>query len=92
MAWCKGDFGGLGGPVQIVAVPPSVVGRSAHQLAADSLSRCGLRTDRVSAIARRGMPAATCYKRRGDRICSSLVLVSQPYPGIEHWALSPWHA
>ena len=59
MAWCEGGYGGLGGPVEIVAALPSVVGRSAHRLAADSLSTCGLRTDRVSTIARRGMPAAT---------------------------------
>ena len=43
MAWCEGGYAGLGGPVEIVAALPSVVGRSAHRLAADSLSTCGLR-------------------------------------------------
>ncbi len=58
MAWYEGDYGGLGGPVAITARPSSLVGRSAVKLAADSLSRCGVPTDRVSAIARRGMPAS----------------------------------
>jgi nucleotide-binding universal stress UspA family protein len=62
MAWCEGDYGGLGGPVPIVAHPSSLVARSADKLAADSLSRCGVPTDRVSAVARRGMPASILIK------------------------------
>lgn len=58
MAWYEGDYGGLGGPVAITARPSSLVGRSAVKLAADSLSRCGVPTDRVTSIARRGMPAS----------------------------------
>jgi nucleotide-binding universal stress UspA family protein len=58
MAWCEGDYGELGGPVPILARPSTLVSRSADKLAADSLSRCGVPTDRVSAIARRGMPAS----------------------------------
>jgi nucleotide-binding universal stress UspA family protein len=58
MAWYEGDYGGLGGPVAIPAPPSSLVGPSADRLAADSLSRCGVPTDRVSAIARRGMPSS----------------------------------
>jgi nucleotide-binding universal stress UspA family protein len=57
MAWCEGDHDGLGGPVPIAARRPALVSRSAQNLAADSLSRCGVRIDRVSSIARRGMPA-----------------------------------
>lgn len=59
MAWCEGDYGGLGGPVGIEtgARPPHLTGHLAHELAAESLSRCGVPTDRVSTIARRGMPA-----------------------------------
>jgi nucleotide-binding universal stress UspA family protein len=58
MAWCEGDYGGLGGPVPIAARRPHLVGRSAHCVAADSLSGCGIRIDRVCSVARRGMPAS----------------------------------
>ena len=58
MAWSEGDYGGLGGPVAIAVTPSTLVGRSAQQLVADSLSRCGVPTDRVSAVARRGMPSS----------------------------------
>ncbi len=58
MAWCEGDYGGLGGPVAITVPPSCLVGRSADKLAADSLAGCGVPTDRVSAIARRGMPSS----------------------------------
>ena len=59
MAWCEGDYGGLGGPVSIAADPSYRVGQLARQLAADSLSSCGVPSDRVIAIVRRGMPAPT---------------------------------
>jgi nucleotide-binding universal stress UspA family protein len=62
MAWSEGDYGGLGGPVAITVPPSTLVGRSAHKLAADSLSRCGVPTDRVSAVARRGMPSSILTK------------------------------
>jgi hypothetical protein len=58
MAWYEGDYGGLGGPVAIAVPPSSLVGRSAHKQAADALSGCGVLTDRVSTVARRGMPAS----------------------------------
>jgi nucleotide-binding universal stress UspA family protein len=62
MAWCEGDYGGLGGPVIIEASDLSRLSRSAHELAADSLSSCGVQTDRVNSIARRGMPASILTK------------------------------
>jgi len=58
MAWYEGDYGGLGGPVAVKARPSPLVGPSADKMAADSLTRCGVPTDRVSAIARRGMPSS----------------------------------
>jgi nucleotide-binding universal stress UspA family protein len=73
MAWYEGDYGGLGGPVPILARPSSLVRRSADKLAADSLSRCGVLTDRVSAIARRGMPASILMK---EATGSDLLVVS----------------
>jgi nucleotide-binding universal stress UspA family protein len=62
LAWCEGDYGGLGGSVRIAAGFPSTAGRSACHLAADSLSSCGVTTSRVRAIARRGVPAATLIR------------------------------
>jgi nucleotide-binding universal stress UspA family protein len=59
MAWSEGDYGGLGGPVGIVAALPSLAGRTAHQFAADSISRCSLRTESVDVIAHRGMPSSS---------------------------------
>jgi nucleotide-binding universal stress UspA family protein len=65
MAWCEGDSGGVGAPVGIAAVPPSAVGRRARQLVVDALASSGVATDRVTAIARRGLPAASLIKGAG---------------------------
>ena len=73
MAWCEGDYGGLGGPVAIEGSDSSAVGRTAQNLAAHSLFRCGVRTDRVTSIARRGMPASILTK---EAVGSDLLVVS----------------
>jgi nucleotide-binding universal stress UspA family protein len=73
MAWCEGDYGGVGGPVSIMPHPSSLVAPSADKLIADSLSRCGVPTDRVCAIARRGMPGSLLIQ---EATGSDLLVVS----------------
>jgi nucleotide-binding universal stress UspA family protein len=73
MAWCEGDSGGLGGPVPIGAAPPYVVGQQARYRVADSLERCRVAPGRVSAVARRGMPAPTLVQ---EAAASDLLVIS----------------
>jgi nucleotide-binding universal stress UspA family protein len=73
MAWCEGDYGGLGGPVPVRARHAGLVARSAQKLADESLSRCGVPTDRVRAVARRGMPASLLIE---EAVGSDLLVIS----------------
>jgi nucleotide-binding universal stress UspA family protein len=73
MAWCEGEYASLGGPVGIVGGRSSGVGGSARHLATDSLMRSGVPADRVVAIPRRGMPAATLMQ---EAVGSDLLCVS----------------
>jgi hypothetical protein len=77
MAWCEGDYGGVGGPVRVRARHSSLVARSAQKLADNSLSGCGVPTDRVRAVASRGLPASLLLKEAADRTCWSLVPASR---------------
>jgi nucleotide-binding universal stress UspA family protein len=62
MAWCEGSYGGLGGPVAVETGRASLVGRLAHHVADDLLAASGVPTNRVTPVARRGMPSAVLVK------------------------------
>jgi nucleotide-binding universal stress UspA family protein len=66
MAWSEGDHGGLGGPVALPGGGIARLDRSARRWATDSLAACGVPTNRVISVARRGMPASVLVQEAAE--------------------------